>query len=187
MGVVRFNISQNRTNLDAKLLSFSELVDRADLVVDRVAEESLARVVTATPSRYTGDTKKQWVHRILGSMVHLVTNPSKVMHWLDKGTKAHGPKTAKALFIPLNKRAWEAGPRGVMEANAKAVVASGGRRFRSGPRKGKVKKPFMQGEDFVWTKWVKGIKAMHIARAEQERVRSDLEERLADMLRKEFK
>jgi hypothetical protein len=186
MGSIQIGIKVSRSNLAEKLAGFSSLVDKADDVVERVAQESLGNLVTATPVRYTGDTRKQWVRRTLGVMMQVLANPSKVMFFLERGTKAHGPKTAKALFIPLNRRAWEAGPKGVMEANARAVVGSVWRSYNAavGGKRVKVKKPYVQGQDFVWAKRVRGIKAMHIARDEQKRAKKSLKQGMVELLRK---
>lgn len=189
MGLVRISVDVSRSKLADKLASFSQLVDKADKVVDQVSSESLGRLVAATPVRYTGDTRKQWVKRVLGPMMQVLANPSKIMFWLERGTKAHGPVTAKALFIPLNRRAWEAGPKGVMEANAQASASGQWRNYgaRAGGKKGRAtKKPFEQGVDFVWAKRVRGIKAMHIARDEQKVVKRDLKQRMVALLKKEL-
>lgn len=190
MGNIRIAVQFDRAGLADKLSRISQIVELADKEVEQVALESLSRVVERTPTRYTGAVRKAWVHRKLGLMQHLVTNPSKVMGWLERGTRAHGPVNAKALFIPLNRRAAEAGPRGVMEANARAVVGGQWRNYtaRAAGKKGRaVKKPFVVGDDFVWAKRVKGIKPMHIARDEQRFVKKELKTRLMAVITNLFK
>lgn len=121
-----------------------------DRVVARAAMVTHSRVVRQTPKKWTGNTRRAWqiVHRAVGH--YRVYNPSKVMKFLEHGTKAHGPKKAKFLFIPLTRRAAMQGARGVFAKN-KAAQAAGR------------KPPFVFGTDFVLSKWVRGIKARKIA------------------------
>jgi len=77
-----------------------------DPIMEKVAWRTYATLVAKTPKGYTGQTRRNWgvFKRPQGG--YLVTNkPGKVMLFLEKGTKAHGPKTAKALYIPLNRKA----------------------------------------------------------------------------------
>jgi len=114
-------------------------------VVERVAMNSLARMVRNTPKGYTGNTRQSWkVYRMGGEIT--LYNTSKVMRFLEKGTKAHGPKKAKALYIPLNRSA-----------------AIGG--WRQG---------LVFGVDYVLAKRVKGIKARHIVRDEEAVAKAEL-------------
>ena len=100
-------------------------------VIRRVAYWTLVRLVKRTPKRYTGQVRRSWHLERVGRS-YLVTNLNKVMTFLEGGTKAHGPKTAKFLYVPLNK---------------KAAFGGGNLKF---------------GTDYVLTKRVKGIKAMKI-------------------------
>lgn len=175
--IISSRVTISRQRLQQKLERFGEVVGRVDSATEKLAMVSLGRLVNATPIRYTGNTRKGWVHRQTGSMSHILANPNKVMRFLEHGTKAHGPKNAKALFIPLNVRAFHAGPKGVMQANAQAR-ASGqwlnyGARVR-GDRMRRVRMPYQQGLDYLFVKRVKGIRAHHIARDEQRRVRREL-------------
>mgnify|MGYP003631506207 CR=1 FL=1 len=109
-----------------------------DLVVFQEAEYTRGQLATETPKGWTGQTKREWrTARITNGWA--VTNDSRVMRWLEKGTKAHGPKTAKVLFIPLT-----------------ASAAIGG--WKQGMK---------FGRDYVLKKWVKGIKAHRIVEAER--------------------
>jgi len=127
-------------------------------VLTRVAWITHARLVRQTPKRWTGQTRRDWkvVPRTDGSVA--VTNESKVMGWLERGTRSHGPTRAQKLFVPLTRRAAQAGPRGVMYANRQhqlnqAFGVTGTRR----------RPPFVHGVDFVFTRRVRGIRALRIA------------------------
>jgi len=151
--MARFSVSANTSAATAKLrkLRAAMTPDAMDAVVNRVAFVTHRRLVQRTPKRWTGQTRRYWRVLRRRSSWYSVTNLSQVMVWLEKGTKAHGPKSAKALFVPLNRKAAFAGPKGVMAA-INAV-------------KGTNKKPrFIAGRDFVFTKKVRGIKALHIVR-----------------------
>lgn len=124
------------------------------LVIRKVAWLWHSRLVLRTPKRWTGATRRAWVVQPTGtgnSFGYKVANTSKVMVYLERGTRPHGPRRAKRLFIPLTRRAAEAGPRVVM-----ADVISA-RRDRRKPK-------FRIGRDFVLAKRVRGIKPMHIIR-----------------------
>lgn len=77
---------------------------------DKVASQTLSatrkEIKAATPVKYTGETRRAWVteRRALGS--YRTVNRTNTAWFLERGTKAHGPVTARALFIPLNKRAF---------------------------------------------------------------------------------
>lgn len=119
-----------------------------DPVVQMVVEETKRRLVRRTPMKWTGGTRRRWIVEKKRTAFWSVTNTSDVMRFLEEGTKAHGPVTAKRLFIPLTKRAFVAGPQGVMRANMNAAPGA--------------KKPYVYGVDYVLAKRVKGIKAMRI-------------------------
>lgn len=190
MGALQLTVTFNKRGLEEKLRRLEEAIASSDEVVERVALNSLRRVVDATPRRYTGDTAKQWVHRAIGACKHVIANPSKVMFWLEHGTKAHGPKKAKALFIPLNRKTWEAGSREVMEANARAAAAGAWKNYtaRAAGKKGrKIRLPFVLGVDFVLAKRVKGIKPHRIAAKEQVVVARELRQRLSEHLKQAMK
>ena len=157
------------------------------MVCDRVAMQSYGRLRQSTPIGYTGRVQGDWEHIRLAPMKHINSNPNKVMRWLEHGTAAHGPKTAKALFVPLNQRATTAGPRGVMSANAQARDRGTTVRYRD-PASGRyavrppVVLPFTFGVDFIWARRVRGIRARHIARDEQITVAAELRSQLVTML-----
>lgn len=117
----------------------------------------LPRMVRRTPKRWTGQTRRQWKIINEGESAVALTNVSKVMLWLECGTKAHGPVSARALFIPFTRRAAEAGARGVIAANRYADL-----KVAFGVKGARRKPPFVPGVDFVWAKRVKGVRASHM-------------------------
>lgn len=129
-------------------------------VVRKVAWAWRSRLLLRTPKRWTGATRRAWAIQPIqvgwkkNSFGYRVVNTSKVMVYLERGTRPHGPRKAKRLFIPLTRRAAEAGPRVVM-----ADVISA-RRDRRKPK-------FRIGRDFVLAKRVRGIRPMHIIRDAQ--------------------
>jgi hypothetical protein len=162
---------------------------KAEEAVERIALTSLGRLIEATPVRYYGNVRKGWIHRVISPMHHVVVNPSRIMRFLEFGTKAHGPKHAKALFIPLNQTTSEAGPREVMEANARARLANQWRNYaRAAASKTPLRShylpsyPFVVGRDFVWAKRVRGITAMRIAAKEQIVVKKEIKDALKGLL-----
>lgn len=189
MAGIQIAVSLGREGLFEKLTRFEGIVSRVSAVSENVAMESLVRLVNSTPIRYTGNTRKGWVHRKLGSMNHLLVNPNKVMGFLEYGTKAHGPVRARALFIPLNVQAFHAGPKGVMAANAQARANNQWRNYGNAVRgraNRRARLPFQIGVDFLFVKRVKGIRAHHIARDEQARVTRILVEEVKNQLRREL-
>ena len=110
-------------------------------VVAKTAQIGRSRLVKQTPKRWTGHTRRSWQVKQQGAGHYLVYNESKVMGYLEFGTRAHGPKTAKFLFVPLTRRA-----------------------FNAGARKAIQDKRYKRGRDYVLTKRVKGIQARWIVR-----------------------
>jgi hypothetical protein len=151
---VRTNSAATRAALLRIQAAFQQKMDKE--VLARVAWEAHSRLVLATPKGWTGNTRQRWRVVQVSGRGYRVTNGHKVMLWLEFGTKAHGPKTAKALFIPLTRSA-----------------ALGGY------------KPGMKfGKDFILRKRVKGIKAMHIVRKERARVKDRLREEMVAFIRR---
>jgi hypothetical protein len=190
MAIITQRIRVRRAGLSSFLEKFDSIVSKADRVTEKIANESLARLVLSTPIRYTGTVRAGWVKRKLGTMIYVLANPLKVMRWLEGGTRAHGPVTARALFLPLNQKATEAGPREVMEANARARAEGQWRNYgaRAAGGTGRaVRLPYVQGVDFLWVKRVKGIKARHIARDEQKKAARALRSALVKLLKAELK
>ncbi len=124
-------------------------------VVAKTAAKSFARMVRATPKGYTGMTRQEWELRQTAPGEWWINNDYKVMRFLEYGTKAHGPKRAKALYIPLNRR---------------AAIGGWNRGLRF-------------GVDYVLAKRVKGIRAMGIVAAERERAEGELETNMRRFLK----
>lgn len=132
---------------------------RQDSILKKVAFVWHARMVLRTPKRWTGATRRAWrvvPHAAGGRTGYRVHNDSAVMRFLERGTRAHGPVRAKRLFIPLTRRAAQAGPRGVMRANRQVSLNYAlGVSTRQAPA-------FRLGRDYLLVKRVKGVKAMRI-------------------------
>jgi hypothetical protein len=113
-----------------------------DKTVRKVAYVTHRRLIQQTPKKWTGMTRRSWRVYRRGAARYSVTNRSKVMVYLERGTRAHGPKRAKMLFIPRTRKAALAGAGKVLDG-----VKNGS---------------FVPGRDFVLAKRVRGIKAMRI-------------------------
>lgn len=135
-----------------------------DQIVAVEAARSFAEIVEATPKKWFGQVRAAWqIEKPREGMRRLV-NRSKIMFWLEEGTKDHGPKTAKALFIPLTRRAVDANKLGRAKGGSfgKRTITFEQARISKGVVKvRKVKLKY--GVDYVLAKKVKGIKAMKIA------------------------
>lgn len=113
-----------------------------DRVIEGVAQKTHAALVQATPKKWTGQTRRSWrVIKQPGG--YRVTNLSKVMLFLEEGTKDHGPVEKKFLFIPLNRKAAIGG------WNPGLVI----------------------GVDYILRKRVRGITAMHIVEAQRQKTK----------------
>jgi len=121
----------------------------------RVAYGALRRLVQATPKKWTGQTRRAWKVRQIVNRGYLVMNEYKVMWFLEHGTRAHGPRVKKALYIPLNRRA-----------------ALGG-----------WTPELVQGFDYLLRGWVRGIAPRRIAARERVLVRRILRTEMARFLR----
>lgn len=127
-----------------------------------IADEAHAEAVVKTPKRYTGNTKHGWQVVSRGSAGWVLRNNYKAMRYLELGTKSHGPKRARRLFVPLNARSFKAGPKGV---------------FRD-------KRNYRFGVDYVLALRVRGIKPHYILRDLEARYSKRAESRLDRLVRK---
>ena len=116
-----------------------ELQKAMKLGLKKVAVHAMGRLIQETPKNKLGGggmTRRKWslLNYSSGRFVGFeINNTSKVMRFLEYGTKSHGPRTAKFLYVPLKKKAiygW-----------------SEGLKF---------------GKDYVLAKKVKGIPALRI-------------------------
>ena len=115
------------------------LVKSLNMGVRKIAMHAYKRLIQETPKGHTGQTRRSWKLLNIGSgnvLGFSVGNESRVMKFLEYGTKAHGPRTAKNLFIPLNRK-----------------TALGG-----------LTKSSKFGRDYVFAKKVSGIKPMGITK-----------------------
>lgn len=132
----------DQQNFTALLKKYKVTISELDRVVEKNADNSWRDLVKLTPKRWTGDTRRAW--RVVGrnNATYEVTNDSKVMRYLEYGTKMVAPIRAKnggfggkgLLYIPLKKSAI---------------------RYRRGLK---------FGDDFVLAKQVKGIIAKNIVK-----------------------
>ena len=115
------------------------ITPRIKLGLRKVSTHAYKRLIQETPKGYTGQTRKSWKlfnYSSPKSVSFEISNSSRIMKYLEDGTKAHGPRTAKYLFVPLNKT-----------TALKGITKSS--KF---------------GRSYVLTKRVKGIKGLHIVK-----------------------
>jgi hypothetical protein len=159
----------------------------------------LAEAVRKTPKKWTGQTRKEWQVKKIKDAKYLVSNYSKVMLWLENGTgQSTGgfiyPKVAKALFVPLTKKAAFSDRRtfGVFGGNVaeeeRGIIVKTGAYKERYSRRG-IKKIFktiklIYGKDYVLAKRVRGIKAMKIAAGISARLPMKLLSRMKSYVRK---
>ena len=109
-----------------------------DKVASKTLSETRKEIKANTPVRYTGETRRAWVTERRGMGSYRTFNTTNTAWFLEHGTQAHGPRTKKALFIPINKHAFF-----VYRANTFP--------------------PLAKDEDYILRAWVKGIDARKIA------------------------
>ena len=161
-----------------------------DVIIERVALKTFTQVVENTPKKWFGQLRRAWTIRKPGIGARVVVNTSKMMRWIEDGTKDHGPVRAKALFIPLTKRAMMAYMTGTKLNVAtdiqtrkplEALVFGKGRmKRRILVRRGKGTSVSLKyGVDYILVKRVRGIQARRIVAKQREAT--------AQMLLSEFK
>lgn len=125
---------------------------KIDRVLVKVAYDGLNTVRQAMPKK-TGATRRSW-----GVKKHkdgyLIASASKVSLFLEEGTRAHGPKVKKFLYIPLRPGA--------------AVWRKG----------------FVFGRDYILVKLVKGIKAIRYLKPASNEVLKIMVDEFSQHLRK---
>lgn len=183
------------TQLKSKIQSqFS--VARLATILTRVTAATLEHVKAHTPYRPpegTGKTRKAW--HILPSvdpLKHVIENPTRVMRFLEYGTPAGNPggriypKIARALFIPLTRRAAEAnrGSAAYGKFRYQAAAGSYNRRGISLFSKKKRSMRLWYGSDYVLAKSVRGIKPMKIAQRSREFAKALLQTEVQGMMGK---
>lgn len=100
-----------------------------DNVLEAIAYKGLRMFASILPKR-TGALQRSWSVQKKGIGQYQIFSTSKVALFLEEGTKDHGPKTKKFLYIPLRRGA--------------AVWRKG----------------LVIGKDYILVKRVKGIRAM---------------------------
>ena len=155
---MRFTADTSQARAKLKKIKAGLTKEAQDKVIRKVALVTHARMVSRTPKGYTGGTRRAWEVIKVNTGYYRVKNDSKTMKWLEAGTKAHGPVTAKFLFIPLNRKTALAGAKGVFRAN-RAVALN---RAFGGTNAGARRTKYKLGRDFLLVKRVRGITAMRI-------------------------
>lgn len=130
------------SSIDSKVKKLAQnlTLESIDRVVAQSAVVTHKRLVNQTPKKWTGDTRRAWQVRRISNGHWRVSNSSKVMGFLEKGTRQVVPKNGKFLFIPLTRGAFFAGARGVFSD----------------------KERFKFGRDYVLAKRARGIRARRI-------------------------
>jgi hypothetical protein len=129
--IFKHNIKAVAKSIKAKAKAIRTLVDTE---VMKEAHRTHKDLTEATPVGYTGKTRRGWKVKRFESGNWIIRNDTKVIQYLEHGTKAHGAKTQKRLYLPL-----KAGP------------------WRTGYRRG-----MKWGTHFVMAKRVRGIKALNL-------------------------
>jgi len=102
--------------------------EKIDKIIEATAYKGLKKIVSIMPKR-TGALGRSWHVNKASIGEYQIVSANKVALFLEEGTRAHGPVTAKFLYIPLRP---------------------GAATWRKG---------FVFGKDYVLVKRVKGIKA----------------------------
>lgn len=157
---------------------------KVDYVVEEAARRTQAGLVEATPKKWFGQARAGWVQPAsvmapaLGVRIVRWNEPpgmtSPLMLWLEEGTKDHGPINAKALFIPLTRRAVNA-TQGIFGVGSVSTFREGKETYwetrkaifqrTQHVRGGKTKfgsRALVYGVDYILAKRVKGISARRI-------------------------
>ena len=165
-------------------------VEALDPMIEREAQVTLARLIQATPVRWSiSGARQSWKLIHDGVAQYRVTNDNVVMGYLERGTgqRTGGyiyPVQAKALFIPLTKKAALANRTGFQKATIQRLVArqvgtrapvyrglKGIQLRGSGARVGPT---LIYGVDYILAKRVRGIEPMRMAASEQPLTRERL-------------
>jgi len=156
---VETNLPEIRKKLDAVARRFPKVFDKT---VKTAGNRVIAELQRATPKQ-SGATARAYVNKRLRLATYEITNIKEtedrkhfVSDLLERGTKAHGPVKFKFLrFKSLGRRARK--------------------RLGIKRRKGTGK--------FVFTKWVKGIKAMRIFEKTLPKARAIVRQHIERMLK----
>jgi len=141
------------------------------------ALQGKTHIVMLTPKRYTGHARQAWqVYNPTWGIAEISPGRGEdetgnkvkmrnILSWLNFGTAAHGPVTAKALFVPISQRAVMMTLQGFRDTGTFSFWA-GTKLIRvKGTRGGQM---LQYGIDYLWCKRVRGITAMHFVEATRE-------------------
>lgn len=152
----------NSEKAKAALLRLKQMAtpEAVDKIVDRAGFETQAALVTATPKKWFGQVRRGWNVTAPAKMERLVSNPNKIMRFLEFGTANGGQgfiqaKNKKALFIALARRA-AAGWNSALK----------------------------YGLDYILRRRVRGIKPRHIVENERPRAIERVREGVKALVRK---
>jgi hypothetical protein len=110
-------LARDVRNLQKKLTTFGRRTEHEIRVgVKRIASHALRRLIQETPKGHTGEVRRSWKMRFNGTGSWFgfeVSNSSQIMRYLEFGTRAHGPRRAKFLFVPLTRKARMGGGKGL--------------------------------------------------------------------------
>lgn len=127
---ITHNINKVRADLAKKARNLEKMADR---LTAKEAFKTHADLVSSTPRRWTGDTRRAWRVRKMGNAHYKIYNDTNVMFWLEEGTNRRTPKKSKRLFIPMRYTSW---------------------------KQGGYKKGMKWSRDFVYAKSARGIKPL---------------------------
>ena len=148
-------ITANAEGAKAMLRRLKEALQQPEIneILEKQAWRAMGRLVSNTPKRFTGQTRASWSVKKTDRGFR-VGNPSKVMMFLEEGTRAHGAANGGFLYIPLT---------------ANAMIWRRGLIF---------------GRDFRLARHVKGITARHIVRDEAAVSREETKIALVENIKK---
>lgn len=129
-------------------------------IVVKVAESAKKEAVKLTPKRWTGNTKRAWRIRY-GAQRVTVVNFTRAMRFLEEGTAAHGPSTAKRLYVPL--------------------TAKGAKKRKGAP----IPRGYKRGVDFQLARRVRGIRRHHIVDRVEPRAQKECLRRIMAIIDKQ--
>jgi len=141
--IFKHNIKAVASQMKAKKKAIERMVD---LEVMKEAHRTHKDLTSATPVRWSGNTRRGWKVKKLMRANWEVRNSTKVMQYLEFGTKAHGAKGGRRLYLPLKASPWRTG----------------------------YKRGMKWGTHFVMVNRVRGIKAMNIVGKQHPKTNSRL-------------
>lgn len=103
------NIAVDARGLRTALKKLPSVTERAlGQGLNKVSMHAYKRLIMLTPKGYTGQTRRSWYikkNSTASLKMFEIANSSKIMRFLEEGTATHGPRKAKYLYVPLNRKA----------------------------------------------------------------------------------